>query len=98
MMSGDNDDVVRVDDPNFPSPPPKRWRVYCDGELVEMYDTAKEAWEGYTEHREKILPVMLKTQKRVRYDGPRRTADPQIGTGNRRIVSPNQKTPQGGRA
>jgi hypothetical protein len=65
-MSGDDDDRVLVDAPNFPSPRPKRWRVYCDGELVETYDTVREAWEGYTEHRKKILPVMLKTLKRVR--------------------------------
>jgi hypothetical protein len=57
MMSG-----VTVEDP----PPPKRWRVYCDGDLVEAYDTAREAWEGYTEHKEKMLPVLLKTRKRVK--------------------------------
>ena len=66
MMSVDDDDGKRVDDPNLPPPPPTRWRVYCDGELVETYNTAREAWEGYTEHKTKILPVMLKTLKRVR--------------------------------
>jgi hypothetical protein len=65
-MIGDDDEGTLVDDPNFPSPQPKRWRVYCDGQLVETYDTAREAWEGYTEHRNKILPVMLRTLKRVR--------------------------------
>ena len=64
-MSGDDADGMLVDDPNFPSPPTKRWRVYCDGELVEAYDTAREAWVGYMEH-EKILPVLLKTLKRAK--------------------------------
>jgi hypothetical protein len=66
MMSGDDDNGMLVDDPKFPSPPPKRWRVYCDGELVEAYDSAREAWEGYMEHKEKILPVLLKTLKRAK--------------------------------
>ena len=40
MMSANDDDDMLVDDPNFPSSPTKRLRVYCDGELVEAYDTA----------------------------------------------------------
>jgi hypothetical protein len=61
-MSGDDHNDMLVEDP----PPSKRWRVYCDGDLVEAYDSAKEAWEGYAHHREKILPVLLKTLKRAK--------------------------------
>jgi CBS-domain-containing membrane protein len=66
MISGDDDERMVVDDPNLRSQRQKRWRVYCDGQLVETYDTVREAWEGYAEHRNKILPVMLKTLKRVK--------------------------------
>jgi hypothetical protein len=41
-MSADDDDDMLIDDPNFPSPPTKRWRVYCDGQLVGWYATARE--------------------------------------------------------
>jgi hypothetical protein len=62
MVSGDDVNDMLVEDPS----PPTRGRVYCDGDLVEAYDTAREAWEGYAQHREKILPVLLKTLKRAK--------------------------------
>ena len=62
-----NDDGVPIDDPTIPGGPSKRYGVVCDGDRVGSgYDTATEAEEAWKEHRDKILSVLRKIDKRVR--------------------------------
>lgn len=45
--------------------PAKLVRITSDVGDVGGYDTLAEAWEGYREHRDKLLPILKKRSKKA---------------------------------
>ncbi len=57
-MSGRDDEPMIVE-----GEPAKRIRISSDVGDVGGYDTFEEAWSGYQNHRDKLMPVLKKNKK-----------------------------------
>lgn len=58
--------IMKVDDPyTVDGEPAKHIGISSDVGDVGSFDTFEEAWKGYQDHREKIMPILKKRTKKA---------------------------------